>query len=381
MNRKLLILGTRGIPAQYGGFETYAERLALYLVGKGWEVTVYCQVEGKELREKYWKGIRLVHIPVKRDNAIGSIIFDFKSTLHAIQEEGIPLVLGYNTAIFSLLYRLKGRVNLINMDGMEWQREKWSPLAKAWLYLNEHFGAWFGNHLIADHPEIKNYLCGYINPDKITVIPYGTEPLTNTDVSHLEPYGLVKGEYALVIARAEPENSILEIVSAFSQRQRGLKLFILGTYTPEECPYHQEVLAAASDEVIFPGAIYQKEVVQALRYHARLYIHGHRVGGTNPSLVEALAANNPVLAHDNAFNRWVAGSGARFFSNEADCAAQLEQCLAQTEELSKMQQASRKRYQEAFAQQKDLEAYEDLFLAQLYQIKKSAKSTLRQWIE
>ena len=360
MKRKLLILGTRGIPAGHGGFETFAERLSLYLVDRGWEVTVYCQVNCQKIIKKKWKNINLVHIPSKNNSSLNSIIFDYRSTLHALKEEGIILVLGYNTAVFSILYWLKKRVSIMNMDGMEWWRNKWNLMQKLWLFLNERCGATFSNHLIADHPHIKKLLANYISPHKISVISYGTEKVTQVDKSLLKPYKLSPNQYILVIARPEPENSIFEIVSAFSSRKWGIKLVILGRYSPETVPYHQKVMQAASDEVIFTGGIYDKEIVDTLRFYTRLYVHGHTVGGTNPSLVEALASGSPVLAQDNSFNRWVAGDDAHYFENQAHCLEQLKQLLYDNDELKRMKIGSTIRYWEQFSHDRDLKAYETL---------------------
>ncbi len=360
MNRKLLILGTRGIPANYGGFETFAERLSLYLVSRGWEVTVYCQVNGQKPLKKKWRGINLVYIPTQNNSAFNTIIFDYQSTIDALKQEGIILLLGYNTAIFSILYWLKKRVSIMNMDGMEWWRSKWNLMQKLWLFFNERCGAIFSNHLIADHPQIKKHLTSYVSPSKIKVIPYGTEQVTKVDESWLEAYQLIHNKYVLVIARPEPENSILEIVSAFSSRKWGMKLVILGRYLPQTVPYHQKVMQAASDEVIFAGPIYEKEIVNTLRFYARLYIHGHTVGGTNPSLVEALAAGSPILAQDNAFNRWVAGDKAHYFLDQTDCLQELKQLLYDTNELERMKMASTARYWEQFSDNRDLKAYEKL---------------------
>jgi hypothetical protein len=358
---KLSILGSRGIPAKYGGFETFAQRLALYLTAKGWSITVYCEYNnGDRLFEENWQGIRLVHIPVSGYGAIPSIIFDWKATLHAIKEDNLILILGYNTAIFSILHRLKGQKNIINMDGLEWHRDKWNFYQKAWLYINDWCGCFLGNHLIADHPEIKKHLIARVPSRKITVIPYGEEPIKQADANLLQQYNLVPNEYLLIIARPEPENNILEIVSAFSRKPRGLKLVVLGRYMPEIFKYHQEVLDVASDEVIFTGSIYDKPIVNALRFYTRLYVHGHSVGGTNPSLVESLAASSPVLAHDNLFNRWVAGSGAHYFRNELECIEKFDYLLENTAELQLMKEASFKRYQQDFANQSDLKAYEKL---------------------
>jgi glycosyltransferase involved in cell wall biosynthesis len=251
----------------------------------------------------------------------------------------------------------------MNMDGMEWWRSKWSFWQKLWLYFNERCGVIFSNHLIADHPQIKKYLKSYVSPRKITVIPYGTEKVTEVDKSWLKPYKIVPNQYVLVIARPEPENSILEIVSAFSSRKWGMKLVILGRYLPQTFSYHQKVMQAASNEVIFAGAIYEKELVDNLRFYALLYIHGHTVGGTNPSLVEALAAGSPVLAQDNAFNRWVAGDNAHYFKNQAHCLRKLKQLLYDTNELERMKLASAVRYWERFSENRDLKAYEKLLSA------------------
>lgn len=360
---KLSILGCRGIPAKYGGFETFAERLALYLTRKGWEVTVYCQANNsytEEVFETSWQGIRLVQIPVYGETSLATMIFDWKSTLHVLQEKNLILILGYNTAIFCILYRLNGLTNLINMDGLEWCRQKWSLPEKAWLYLNERLGCWLGNHLIADHPEIKKHLATRVSSEKITVIPYGSEEVTEVDASLLKQYELVENEYALVIARPEPENNILEIVSAFCCKTRGIKLVILGCYCPELIPYHKKVIEAANDEVKFLGANYECSLVRTLRFYAKLYVHGHTVGGTNPSLVEALAAGSPILAHQNKFNYWVAGVGNHYFKNQEDCQQKLNQLLPDTKELQQMKKASIKRYYEEFSAEKDVKLHEDL---------------------
>src|SRR5690554_4716626 len=155
----LIILGIRGVPAQHGGFETFAERLSLFLVGRGWKVTVYCQEEeGEAVWESEWNGISRIHVPVKRGGALGTVIFDWLAIRHSLKEGGIFLTLGYNTAVFNWVQRLQGKVNLINMDGIEWRRDKWGVIAKTWFWFNERAGCWLGNHLIADHPAIKEHL-------------------------------------------------------------------------------------------------------------------------------------------------------------------------------------------------------------------------------
>lgn len=358
--RHIRILGTRGVPAAHGGFETFAEHLALYLVRHGWQVTVYCQEEGAgPVFEDTWQGVRRVRMPVAIQGAAGTIVFDWKSTLHATGEKGLVLTLGYNTAVFCVLYRLRGLTNVINMDGVEWRRQKWGALAKIWFWLNDWAGCWLGNHLVADHPEIKKHLSSRVASRKITMIPYGADRVESADVGLITPVGLKPGSYAILIARAEPENSILEVVQAWSKKSRGCKLLVLGKYHPEHA-YQRAVKAAASDEVIFPGAIYDKTVVQALRFHARLYVHGHQVGGTNPSLVEALGAGNAVLAHDNPYNRWVAGEGGVYFVGVDGCEEQIDLLLKNPTLITRLQIASRARHAAEFTWDKVLGNYEML---------------------
>ncbi|MBU0943570.1 MAG: DUF1972 domain-containing protein [Proteobacteria bacterium] len=364
--RTLHILGTRGIPAQHGGFETFTEHFAVYLQKKNWQVTVYCQEEGDgKIYEDKWCGIHRVHIPVTQQGAKGTIVFDWRSTLHAVKRKIPVLTLGYNTAIFCALYRLKGIKNVINMDGVEWRRGKWNHLERAWLYINEKLGAWLGNHLIADHPEIKKHLSQFVSSSKITIIPYSADILETADESLLTPFNLEKNRYVVLIARPEQENSILEIVMAYSRVKRGVPLVILGNYTPGSNNYHKLVVDSAGNEIKFIGAIYDKNIVQALRFFARFYVHGHTVGGTNPSLVEALGAGSPILAHDNKFNRWVAGEGSRYFSTEDECAQQIDNLLKEDNLIASMKQHSYQQMKNNFTWDKIHQAYEQLLLEKL----------------
>lgn len=365
MTKTLRILGIRGLPAAHGGFETFAEHLALYLVNRGWRVIVYCQQTGSgPITEDVWKGVERVHIPVSTDTVAASIIFDWKSISHAKRFNDLCLTLGYNTAAFCARLRVKGITNLINMDGIEWSRAKWGPVAKLWFWMNDWAGCWLGNHLIADHPEIKAHLSSRVSAEKITTIAYGADPVKQSDPQHIERFGLTSGQFLTLIARPEPENSILEVVSGFSKRSRGMKLVVLGNYD-ESIPFQKAVKDAASNDVIFLGAIYDKEIVQSLRFHSAAYIHGHQVGGTNPSLVEALGAGNAVIAHDNRFNRWVAGSEAAYFSGAEQFDQTLTRLLEQPSTLERMKKASFERFNREFTWSKILGEYENLLLSHL----------------
>nr|WP_319491763.1 DUF1972 domain-containing protein [uncultured Desulfobacter sp.] len=361
--KKIRILGTRGIPAQHGGFETFAEHFSVYLKDKGWQITVYCQEEGHgPIYEDDWKGIHRVHIPVTQEGAKGTIAFDWKSTCHAARQKCIILTLGYNTSVFCAWYRLKGLKNIINMDGIEWQRDKWTFPERIWLYINEKAGVLLGNHLVADHPQIKSHLAKSISANKITVIPYTADLLKSANQKFLSPFHILPNQFGLLIARPEPENSILDIVRAYTSQKRGIPLIVLGNYAPESNEYQKKVIETANDEVMFVGAIYDLPVVQALRFYARFYVHGHTVGGTNPSLVEALGAGSPVLAHNNRFNRWVAGEKALFFSNETECEGQITRLVQDDDLINKLKITSKKQYNNYFTADKVHGAYERLLM-------------------
>ncbi len=362
-NKEIILLGIRGIPASHGGFETFAEYLSLYLVARGWSVTVYCQEDGAgSIYYSEWEGVKRIHIPVKSTGPLGTIIFDFKSVMHSLRYNGVFLTLGYNTAIFNVLHRVFLKKNIINMDGIEWKRKKWGFAARTWFWLNERIGCWTGNVLVADHPEIENHLARRVSRDKITMIPYGGKQIETANVSLLSRFEIEKNSYALVVARPEPENSILEIVQAFSRSKRGGKLVVLGNYEPDSNSYHQKILESASNQVLFPGAIYESATVDALRFFCRFYVHGHQVGGTNPSLVEALGAGNAVLAHDNKFNRWVVKDGAIYFNDIDSASNAFSHLFNDNEIIAKLRSVSRKNFKSNFQWDNILKQYESLLI-------------------
>jgi glycosyltransferase involved in cell wall biosynthesis len=363
MNKTVRILGTHGVPAAYGGFETAAENVALFLIRHGWRVVVYCQVEGTgPLTVDTWQGIERVKIPINKPGWRGTSLFDLRSIRHACQFGDLCLTFGYNTAIFNVLQRILGIPNVINMDGIEWSRKRWGFVKQAILYSNERIACFVGNHLIADHPEIERYLVGRASRRKISTITYGGDPVVDAPADQVRALGLEPGEYLTLIARPIPENSILEIVAGFSHARRGKKLAILGDYDPAADEYHARVAAAASDEVLFLGAIYETSIVKALRYHCVAYVHGHTVGGTNPSLVEAMAASNAVIAHDNPYNRWVARDGALYFDSSASFADRLSILLSDSALRERLRTASHIRFLEEFTWDHVAGQYEELLL-------------------
>lgn len=362
----LLILGTRGLPAAHGGFETFAQHLALFLVKRGWRVGVYCQDEVPVVTERFrsemWRGIELIHTQVASTGPRATLEFDWHCVRDAASRPALSLVLGYNSAVFLPYLRLAGRKILTNMDGIEWRRPKWSRAVRAWFWANEWIAAWSSHRLIADHPAIADHLATRRPRRAITMIPYGGVPVAAASEARVRALGLEPGRYMISIARIEPDNSILTMVKAFSREPRGMKLVVLGTFVDGNA-YHREVMAAAGPEVIMPGAIYDENAVQALRFHARAYMHGHTVGGTNPSLVESLWAGSPVIAHDNVYNRWTAGRAGLFFSDEESCSQVIDTVVRGDAVVAQMRAAAVRRAEETFNWEDVLEQYEREALA------------------
>lgn len=376
--RTLNILGSRGIPAGHGGFETFAEKVSLGLVARGWKVRVYTQIDpetgakGAELvGEDVWHGVERVLIAAP-DNPLGTIAFDWVAMKDVIKRDGIDLTLGYNTGCFSLLARLLGRTNIINMDGIEWKRKKWSLPAKAWLFLNERCALAAAHLVVCDNPGIEAHHRKAVPNKKMAMIPYGAYKLQDVDnpQSILQRYGLSADQYFISVARIEPENSVLEIVQSFaaakaSGQLQGTKLMVLGNLNLER-PYHAEVQAAGEEVgVIFPGAIFDDEIVGTLRKNSLSYVHGHTVGGTNPSLVEALGSGAACICHDNEFNAWTAGPEQGYFGSVEDLMAEML-CLANDPELrAQRRSAASDRHAKYFEWEHITDCYEEALLGEI----------------
>ncbi len=363
--KKLSILGTRGIPSAHGGFETFAERLALALVSRGWQVAVYCQhadpAGGERLWRDSWQGVERINIAVGPDTPKSTLLFDWLCVRHAAERVDVCLVLGYNGAAFLPWLRLRGRKVITNMDGIEWRRPKWGAVARAWFRVNEWIAARTSHRLVADHPEIARHLRQRHAGASIATVPYGADPVLDAPEAPVRALGLVPDGYLISVCRIEPDNNVLLIVKAFSAAPRGLKLVVLGDLD-RAGDYGRAIRAAAGDDVLFPGAIFDAMIVGSLRFHARAYMHGHTVGGTNPSLVEALWAGNAVIAHDNPFNRWTAADAAVFFRDGEDCAARIAAVAQQPELVTELRRNARSRAAALFEWQAVFSAYEQEFL-------------------
>jgi len=315
---KIAILGSQGIPAKFGGFETFTEQLATRLAQRSFSVTVFCEAEDDNNPDTY-KGVSLKHIKTPKITAIRSIWFDTVSILKCLGKYDVIYMLGYSVAFAFFLPRIFGDKFLVNMDGLEWKRTKWSAFAKFYLRIMEYLTVKCATRLVADAEGIADYLnkkYGY--PQKIVMIPYGSDIIEiPPNLEILSNFGLEAGNYYLVVCRLEPENHVLEIIQGFSNTASKKKLVIIGDYKTGT-PYTKTLTSQKDERVVFLGSIYNQEQLIAFRYHCYAYLHGHSVGGTNPSLLEAMACGNFVIAHDNVFNREVTENQGWYFTNSME---------------------------------------------------------------
>jgi len=317
---KIAILGSKGIPAAYGGFETFAEQLAVGLAARGVDTTVYCESGGTQ--PACYRGVRLEYLRAAALGFLTTIVFDLRCLWHARKGFDVVYMLGYGASLFCFLPRLWGTEVWINMDGIEWRRSKWSPIGRLYLRIMEGCALWSASRVIADAEGVRQSLRErHRDLRHCSVIAYGADlPPAAPAPEALAEWGLTPQQYHLVVCRIEPENHLREIVEGFLASSARHPLVVVGNVA-SGTPYAQALGALASERVRFIGTVFDQRKLQALRYHCHSYVHGHSVGGTNPSLLEALACGNLVIAHDNGFNREVAGTVGHYFASSADIPA------------------------------------------------------------
>jgi glycosyltransferase involved in cell wall biosynthesis len=357
---QVAIIGTRGIPGNYGGFETFAERLGVGLVELGHEVTVYCPASSSTTSAGEYRGItrRIVpNIPLKSVDKISSSAI---SCIHAtFSSADIVLVLGVSPAILIWLPRLAGKKIVVNIDGLEWQRKKWGRFGAKYLKLSERLAVRFCHRVVADSMVIRRYVKDEYGKDAV-FIAYGAEPPGDSDTSVLDRYGLTKNGYILQVCRLEPENNSDLVIREYGKVKTAMPLVIVGD-APYSDNYKKGLKTLAGDGVIFLGAVYGRNY-DVIRSNAFCYIHAHEVGGTNPSLLEALAAGNCVLALDVAYNLEVIGdAGLPFSRSSGSLSAALEKLLQDGSQRAYLRQRATERIKEHYTWEKVVRQYQECF--------------------
>lgn len=321
---KLAILGTRGIPARYGGFETFAQELSIRLVASGVDVTVYCQSNSARPDEEY-RGVKLKYVKLPGLGPFDQMLWDAKCFCLARGKFDVVYMLGVGGAFTAWVPRLWGSQVWISTDGVEWRRTKWNLVQRSYLMLAEALSVMLSSRVIADSRVIAGYLKRkYRGLAPISTISYGAYPVSGIpDPSTLVAWNLEPIGYYTVVCRLEPENHVLEIIQGFERSTSRLPLIVVGDVEHANS-YVRQLLQHQSERIRFVGTIYDQEGLVTLRYHSRAYIHGHSVGGTNPSLLEAMACSNLVIAHDNQFNREVLSDSGLFFRSQEDLACVID---------------------------------------------------------
>lgn len=315
------ILGTRGIPNRYGGFEECAEKLALGLVARGHHVTVY-NSSHHEFQRPEWNGIKIIHCsdPEDRIGTAGQFIYDLNCINNARRRDfDIVLQLGYTSSSVWWWRWPRRAVNLVNMDGLEWKRSKYGPKVRAFLKRAEKWAAIHGDALIADSPGIQRHLSDTYGKSSV-YIPYGAAVYENPDDGALSAYEVLPEAYHLLIARMEPENNIEPIIRGYRASGDTRPLLVVGG-TGNSFGTRMKETHGGNGDVRFLGGIYDAGIINALRHYAYLYYHGHSVGGTNPSLLEAMGCRARIAAHLNPFNEAILGADAFYFSDESSLSA------------------------------------------------------------
>lgn len=320
---KIAIIGSRGIPNQYGGFEQFAARLSAGLAGLGAEVWVY-NSHDHPCRDPIWHGVHRVfcYDPEYLLGQAGQFIYDWNCISHS-RRQGFDIILQLGYTSSSVWHWRLPRKPLVvtNMDGLEWSRSKYSAAVRRFLRHAEKLAVRHSDHLVADSEAIRQYLTDTYGKDA-TFISYGADVPESTEPSHLKDYGLTPGEYFLTIARIQPDNHLEEIIRGVLISGSSFPLIIVGCTRNVHGRYLQKKYG--SERIIFLDGIYDKAKLDALRQRALLYFHGHSAGGTNPSLLEAMAASAAVCAHENPFNKAVLGRDAWYFTREKEVAEAIE---------------------------------------------------------
>ncbi len=336
------ILGTRGIPNRYGGFEQCAEYLAAGLVKKGHRVWVY-NSHDHEYQEKEWNGVHIIHCydAEKKLGTAGQFIYDLNCIRDARKRNfDVLLQLGYTSN--SIWHKLwpKHCKNVVNMDGLEWKRTKYSKYVQRFLKKAEAWAAMNADVLVADSVGIEKYLKEEYNKPA-HFIAYGAPIFNDPFEAILDKYRLQPFNYNMLIARMEPENNIEMILKAHVQSGTGRELLVVGK---TENAYGQHLVGLYGEKpgVRFLGGIYDTVLINNLRYFSHLYFHGHSVGGTNPSLLEAMGCKSLIAANDNLFNRGVLGEDAFYFADHEELISIIRTVALKANEEQRLQNNLRK---------------------------------------
>lgn len=314
MKKKIAIIGTRGLPARYGGFESLAEYLVRYL-NKKYDITVYCSSRIYSQKKKLYNGAKLKYLPLSA-NGVQSIVYDFLSIILSIRKNDKILVLGASAGIFMpLLFMFKEKI-ILNFGGLDWQRDKWNWCVKKYIKISEKFFIRNVGLVIADNNGIQKYIKKEYQI-KSVLIEYGGDQVEKKffEAIDFKEWGFVGKKYALNVARIQPDNNIEDIIKAFVDYNE-MSLVVIGNWNGSQYGKELRHKYGNIDNIYLLDAIYDQDVLNKIRSNCHIYIHGHSAGGTNPALVEAMSLGLPIIAYSSGFNEYTTENQAIYFSDD-----------------------------------------------------------------
>lgn len=316
----MAIIGSVGVPARYGGFETLADRLCSELSSQ-FDISVYCSAKEYEEKKSTYKGAKLHYIPL-RANGISGVLYDIWSIVHALRKNDVLLILGVTGCICLPFLSWSKTKTIVHIDGLEWKRDKWQPIARLFLRFSEKLAMKYADEIILDNEALREIVTSTYGKRGYQLITYGSEAKSvseskeRTDIPQKE-------KYLLALCRIVPENNVRMILSTISKLPH-LKLIFIGNWNVNS--FSRAVYEKYKDfsNIELREANYDQSVLNLLRKNCTSYIHGHSAGGTNPSLVEAMGSGAPVFAYDAKFNRETMKSEGIFFKSERELAQALQ---------------------------------------------------------
>jgi len=361
---KIAMIGTRGVPANYGGFETCVEELGRRLAERGHEVTVYCRSSSYPERLPAYLGMELVYLPCFKGKAVETLSHTFLSVLHASFMRSFDVLMVFNAANSPALAvpRLLGKKIAINTDGLEWKRGKWGVVARRYYKSAEWLSTRLADRIVADSTGIQDYYRDTYGKES-TYIAYGAYPGVSRDPKLIEPMGLKPGGYFLQVTRFEPENNPLLTIQAYKKLKTDKKLVLVGG-VPYRSGYAEEMarLAKGDPNIIMPGYIFEKELLNELWCNSFAYVHGNEVGGTNPALLQSMGSASFVIAIDVPFSRDVlSGAGIFFDKDAASLAQKMNWAIENKDGLEPFRKRAVDRIREHYSWERVADGYEALF--------------------
>jgi glycosyltransferase involved in cell wall biosynthesis len=356
---KLAIIGTRGIPANYGGFETFAEELATRLVSRGHEVIVYGRSNNIRYPHPAYKGVKLTILPTIGTKHLDTVAHTFLSVLHAVPK-GFDCILMCNAAnaLFGIVTRFTGTPLALNVDGIERLRKKWGPVARAYYRFSERLATIVPNAVVTDADVIRDYYMKEYRTAS-TMIAYGAACERTDSTTALDQLGIRPREYFLYVSRLEPENNAHVVIEAFEKVKTEKSLLIVGG-APYAHEYIARLKATRDPRIRFAGAIYGIGY-RELQSHAYAYIQATEVGGTHPALIESMGAGNCVIAKDTPENREVVQDTGLFFRDAEDLRRKMELTLSEPAVVARLRISAQERAKSHYSWDAVTDAYEKLF--------------------